>query len=308
MPATVMTMPVMPPAPVMPASIMTMPVPLPAVPVQPPVPPVAAPAPVVPVPVPALVLPGLQPTADAPVFASVPGAGFGPTALQQAQQLALLTATAQAQHTQYLQQCQFWQQLQAHEAQQRHLGAPAVPPPLMAPPLLMNRFKDGFRPMRLCRHIATPGLCRQGDQCTFAHDVHELHTSSPDLPRPPPPTPNVAASAPEMRLKKKRELCSRFAQGRCTFGQVCPFAHGDDELNCVALALCGKVKTQLCRSFEAGRCVLGANCFNAHGDFEIGTRRPEALPMPKRRREDEQQPGVFEAPPVFRGVPGAFST
>jgi len=52
------------------------------------------------------------------------------------------------------------------------------------------RFKEGFRPMRLCKHLMTRGFCGQSDQCTFAHTLNELHHSSPDLPqselRPPP--------------------------------------------------------------------------------------------------------------------------
>merc|ERR1712032_1615388 len=84
---------------------------------------------------------------------------------------------------------------------------------------------------------------------------------------------------------------SRFARGYCSLGKVCSFAHGEDELNTVGLAVCGKVKTQLCRNWEAGRCIYGANCNNAHGEQEIGTKRPppELAPPSKRRREDGEQ-------------------
>jgi len=90
---------------------------------------------------------------------------------------------------------------------------------------------------------------------------------------------------PDLRLKKKKELCGRFARGHCTLGKVCAFAHGEEELDTVGLAVVGKVKTELCRNFEAGRCDKGINCNNAHGEVEIGTRRPPpelSQPPPKR--------------------------
>lgn len=237
---------------------------------------------------------------------------------------AVYAATAQAQQAQYLQQYQFWQQMRAHEAQRMGKGGPAAAP---APQLAATRFKDGFRPMRLCKHLTTMGFCRQGDQCTFAHTYEELHVSSADLPKPGeekvlaaafaeqgnPAANNISSdpnALPDLRLKKKKELCGRFARGYCSLGKVCSFAHGEDELNTVGLAVCGKVKTQLCRNWEAGRCIYGANCNNAHGDQEIGTKRPppELAPPNKRRRDDEgwdgdEPPAVGEEPAGAAAAP-----
>lgn len=105
------------------------------------------------------------------------------------------------------------------------------------------------------------------------------------------PTGSDPNNLPDFRLKKKRELCGRFTRGYCSLGKVCSFAHGEDELNTVGLAVCGKVKTQVCRNWEAGRCVYGSNCNNAHGDQEIGTKRPppELAPPTKRRKDDEDR-------------------
>jgi len=214
--------------------------------------------------------------------------------------LAVFAATAQAQQAQYLQQVQFLQQLQVHEA---HRGAS----PSSSVPL---RFKDSFRPMRICKHLVQMTVCRQGDQCTFAHNFEELHPSSPDMPKgelnatsalaelQAMPVSSSSASnleaMPDLRLKKKKELCERFAKGYCTLGKVCSFAHGEEQLNTVGLAVCGKVKTQVCRNWQAGRCIYGNLCNNAHGEHEIGTKRPPpelAPPMKRRHVEEEEKQG-----------------
>lgn len=240
---------------------------------------------------------GLLDTGGAPVDGSAP---------QDPNALAAFSAPIQAQ---YMQQVQFWQQMQAHESRGKGGSAPSS-----------RRFKDSFRPMRLCKHLVQMGVCRQADQCTFAHTFEELHPSSPDVPKLAElnltnalaeqqampatgtnPAPNSAASGsdamPDLRLKKKRELCERFARGYCTLGKVCSFAHGEDELNTVGLAVCGKVKTQVCRNWQAGRCIYGNLCNNAHGEQEIGTKRPppELAPPMKRRKEDEENELVNNA-------------
>jgi len=244
----------------------------------------------------------------------------------QQQQLAVYAATAQAQQAQYLQHFHFWQHMQAQESQQAY-SCLQVPPPLTNDPV---RFKDNFRPMRLCKHLVTLGFCRQADQCTFAHSFEELHLSSPDLPKLDDKTcmsmlaesgsavcgGSEANTLPDLRLKKKKELCGRYARGYCSLGKVCSFAHGEDELNTVGLAVCGKVKTQLCRNWEAGRCIYGANCNNAHGEHEIGMKRPppELAPPSKRRRDqdvldergyrDDERYLVTEKPVEFQGAEG----
>lgn len=193
---------------------------------------------------------------------------------QAAEELAAIAATQQAHAAQYI-QLQLWQQtLDGGAAAASSTGLPS------------SRFKDEHRPMRMCKHFATTGFCRQGEGCTFAHLVMELHPSSPDL-RPHRESDeqgeqekgNTGGPTPEnseldLRLKKKKERCQRFDLGNCKLGSVCPFAHGADEMNTVGLAVFGKVKMQLCRNWENGRCVNNEFCMNAHGDHEIGTKRP----------------------------------
>merc|ERR1740121_1207446 len=172
-----------------------------------------------------------------------------------------------------------------------------------------SRFKENFRPMRLCKHLLTIGFCRQGHECTFGHVYDELHPASPDLPRDYV-SPTAAKSTsmlaeqgeipesqvPDMRLKKKKEMCGRFARGECSLGKICPFAHTEAELGTIGLSVCGKVKTRLCVFWDASSqtakgCIYGRNCNNAHGEREIGTKRPppELAPPVKRRREEEEE-------------------
>lgn len=213
-------------------------------------------------------------------------------------QMEMWAAAAAAQQTQYMQQYQFYQQLRVQEVQQRRAKTATSAP---------SRFKENFRPMRICKHLITLGMCRQGADCTFAHNYDELHPASPDLPKEwkeagtSGETAALAAQGeveeskvPDMRLKKKKEMCGRFSRGECSLGKICPFAHTEAELGTVGLAVCGKVKTRLCVFWDASSgtatgCIYGANCNNAHGEWEIGTKRPppELAPPMKRRREGE---------------------
>lgn len=208
-------------------------------------------------------------------------------------QMAVMAAAQSAQHMQYMQQYQFYQQLQVQEAQRRAKTQGTQP----------SRFKEGFRPMRICKHLITLGICRQGPDCTFAHTYDELHPASPDLPKDyaSSETGMLAEQSdipenqvPDMRLKKKKEMCGRFSRGECSLGKICPFAHTEAELGTIGLSVCGKVKTRLCVFWDpvsqtAKGCIYGRNCNNAHGEREIGTKRPppELAPPMKRRRDGE---------------------
>jgi len=227
--------------------------------------------------------------------ATAPAEGSGSGDSIQDQQMAVWAATAAAQQTQYMQQFQFYQQLQVQEVQRRAQSSIQQP----------SRFKENYRPMRLCKHLLTLGFCRQGDDCTFGHSYEELHPASPDLPKDwVSPTAGTNALAeqdeipesqvPDMRLKKKKEMCGRFSRGECSLGKICPFAHTEAELGTIGLSVCGKVKTRLCVFWDAATqtskgCIYGAHCNNAHGEREIGTKRPppELAPPIKRRSGGE---------------------
>jgi len=160
---------------------------------------------------------------------------------------AALAAYAANARAQYLQQCQLLRQIQPQGTARPSSQVMQVPTSGTA------RFKDSFRPMRMCKHLVAAGFCKQGDQCTFAHTHEELHSSSFDLQAgssdqsaavgvvPPQAAAtgenSSSPSDPALRLRKKRELCGRFARGTCALGQVCSFAHGEEELDTVGLTL-----------------------------------------------------------------------
>ena len=193
------------------------------------------------------------------------GGGNQPGENKEAEGAAAVAAAAQsAQDMQYMQQYQFYQQLQKQEQEKRAKTQAAQP----------LRFKEGFRPMRLCKPLMTVGFCRQGQDCTFAHTYEELHPASPDVPANMASEENDAmaeqgdipeSQVPDMRLKKKKEMCGRFSRGECSLGKICPFAHTESELGTIGLSVCGKVKTRLCVFWDpvtktAKGCIYGKNC------------------------------------------------
>lgn len=227
---------------------------------------------------------------------------------------AVYAAAAEAQNAQLLQQAQFINQLRL-EAQQSAIKAAEKDPSLFfgeAP----SRFKGHFRPLRMCKHFITMG-CWRGNDCTYAHSMDELHPASQDLPNLDLGIGELGAFAdtsalaeqskppesqlPDVRMKKKRELCQKFQNNDCVLGRACPFAHGEAELGTVELVITEKVRTRICKFWTSGRCVFGHQCVNAHGEHEIGTKRPPFLTPPVKRRaagetEEEFRNSVLARP------------
>merc|ERR1712129_475102 len=98
---------------------------------------------------------------------------------------------------------------------------------------------------------------------------------------------------PDMRLKRKRDLCHKFQQnGACQLGKQCPFAHGKSEIGTVDYVICEKVKLKICKFWENGNCMYGdKNCINAHGESELGTRRPNFMMPPMKKKRDGETVG-----------------
>lgn len=204
--------------------------------------------------------------------------------LSSEQASAVSEAIAATQHAQYMQQVQFLQQVRASNSQVESTG---------------GRFKDDYRPFRLCRQFVV-GECTQGQRCIYAHSYEELHPASPDLPKnedgdtgalaESKPVTEKEETAPNMRLRKKRDLCKKFMEtGTCLRGQACPYAHGEKEIGTMAFVLYDKVKLKICQHWQQGKCIYEDKCINAHGKHEIGQKRRDFFDMPpvKRRREDE---------------------
>ncbi|CAE7555923.1 CTH1 [Symbiodinium natans] len=65
---------------------------------------------------------------------------------------------------------------------------------------------------------------------------------------------------------KQTELCAFFAEGKCTRGNRCTFAHGIAQLR----PRPDLYKTRLCSSYTLlKRCPYGASCTHAHGEEEL---------------------------------------
>merc|ERR1712232_1537889 len=153
-----------------------------------------------------------------------------------------------------------------------------------------SRFVDDYRAFRLCKHFQL-GECWQGARCVYAHCFEELHPASPYMPKDEnadnsaalaemKPPEQERESAPNMRLRKKRDLCKRFTDtGNCVRGKACPNAHGEQEIGQMAFVLYDKVKLTICNHWERGKCSYGDNCIHAHGDHEIGQKRREFYDM-----------------------------
>lgn len=140
------------------------------------------------------------------------------------------------------------------------------------------RFVDDFRPTDLCVWMKVKGWCRNDTRCPFAHSLEELHAMSPDLPENQE-RGDEEPKKPELVVTKKKELCRRFATGKCLLGKICAEAHTQRELGTVGPSVQGFVKIELCSHFEQGKCKLGVGCGLAHGMKEIGQKRlpPDAF-------------------------------
>merc|ERR1711871_110622 len=123
------------------------------------------------------------------------------------------------------QQYQFWKEMRIQEAKRAQSQAKTEESKKGC------RFVDDYRPMTLCRHMKERGQCARGETCVFAHNFEELHVISPDLPKVAgdktdsgtgflAASQGTTAQAPELKMKKKKDLCDRFARGECLLGKV----------------------------------------------------------------------------------------
>lgn len=209
------------------------------------------------------------------------------------QEQAIAMAAQAAHEAMYAQQYQFMQEMKVAELKRAQKLNKADSGKTEC------RFVDDYRPLKLCMHMKDRGWCRGAEKCIYAHSYEELHPASPDLPKidQNSSTSFLAErggkeheevnSQPELKMKKKKDLCERFMRGQCLLGKMCGNAHGAEELGTVGLAVRGFVKIQLCNNWERGKCQYGVNCGRAHGEKEIGLKRPPLeLSAPNKRPRD----------------------
>eukprot|EP00746_Dinoflagellata_sp_MGD_P010082 gnl/MRDRNA2_/MRDRNA2_120726_c0_seq1.p1 gnl/MRDRNA2_/MRDRNA2_120726_c0~~gnl/MRDRNA2_/MRDRNA2_120726_c0_seq1.p1 ORF type:complete len:443 (-),score=96.55 gnl/MRDRNA2_/MRDRNA2_120726_c0_seq1:24-1352(-) len=180
---------------------------------------------------------------------------------------------AQQNYAVYMEMLKAQQEMQAQQAQfLQEVNKPEIKPGRTTE-MKESRFVDDFRPTELCVFMRSKKWCKFNDRCPFAHTVEELHEFSSDLPENQI-GPNDEPRKPELVMTKKRELCRRFATGKCLLGKICNEAHTQRELGSTGMSVSGFVKVELCPHFEQNKCRLGGNCGLAHGMKEIGMKRP----------------------------------
>ena len=76
--------------------------------------------------------------------------------------------------------------------------------------------------------------------------------------------PKRTAREEDFKVKFKTELCKKWEQGKCEYGEKCAFAHGEDELR-AKVHLSTNYKTKKCKQFhEKGYCMYGRRCQFLH--------------------------------------------
>ncbi|KAJ1609694.1 3CCCH domain-containing protein [Cryptosporidium canis] len=119
---------------------------------------------------------------------------------------------------------------------------------------------------KLCL-MYSKGVCKNGDNCRFAHGNDDLRTP--------------------VNLKKTK-LCPFWLSSACSIGENCPFAHGTTELRVTN----DFYKTSVCRYWKMGvKCDAGVLCRHAHGEAELRKKTNKHL---LRRKDDQIPPSIQE--------------
>lgn len=139
------------------------------------------------------------------------------------------------------------------------------------------------------------GTCQKGDGCTYAHGEMELmaHGGDPSYGAMAAPMAGAwGGTGAAAGSSYKTSLCKYYAQGTCTKGSSCMFAHGSHDLGGGAAggAMFGKgafsgggkgfvqeapawtlpkFKTVMCKYAMQGSCTKGAECSFAHDESEL---------------------------------------
>lgn len=150
-----------------------------------------------------------------------------------------------------------------------------------------NKTADPAYRTKLCAHWHA-GKCQYGDRCIFAHGVAELRSfGDPDMVGAGAGTPSPAEeTAPASDNPAYRtQICTRWMEGSCQYGDRCNFAHGEEQLrqfggtgSGVARFTTVDVKsrsndpafrTKLCTRWAQGSCQYGDRCMFAHGEEQL---------------------------------------
>lgn len=87
---------------------------------------------------------------------------------------------------------------------------------------------------QLCIHFAK-GYCKNGEFCTWAHGDEEIGTPQPDketieMVSKSSKTNDAKFVKPQQQQMQKKKLCTFFTSSFCSRGELCTYAHGEEEL------------------------------------------------------------------------------
>ena len=140
---------------------------------------------------------------------------------------------------------------------------------------------------KLCAHWHA-GKCQYGDRCIFAHGVSELRSfGDPDMVEAgagPPSLSDETIPASE-NPAYRTQICTRWMEGSCQYGDRCNFAHGEEQLRQFGGTGSGVTRfapvdiksrsndpayrTKLCTRWAQGACQYGDRCMFAHGEEQL---------------------------------------
>ena len=143
--------------------------------------------------------------------------------------------------------------------------------------------------LKLCAWHDSPGGCKSGDSCGYAHGEHELGQPRPQTGWGGCAAPGyqahvgLAAEASGLAWGHKTRLCKFWVDGGCDRGDACMFAHGEADLHQKtggsapsAYQAPVPLKLKLCAWHDSpGGCKSGDSCGYAHGEHELGQPRPQ---------------------------------
>ncbi|CAK9036260.1 unnamed protein product [Durusdinium trenchii] len=105
-----------------------------------------------------------------------------------------------------------------------------------------------------------------------------------------------------LQVHQQTRLCKFFVMGKCTRGQSCAFAHGQDKLRQQP----DFSKTRLCADFmELGSCAEGEGCKFAHGKSELRPGSAVKIGRPSKKEMQDSPEKKDKDPAAVQGIQAA---
>lgn len=141
-----------------------------------------------------------------------------------------------------------------------------------------QKMADQAYRTKLCTHWEA-GDCQYGDSCIFAHGTAGLRPFGATEGGPPRRPSSMSTRAATDNPAFRTQICTRWAEGSCQYGDRCNFAHGEEDLRPFGgsdrfdaeASTKGDpaFRTKLCTRWAQGSCQYGDRCMFAHGDDQL---------------------------------------